>query len=340
MTAGGGGGGGGDGCSISSGGGAGGGGGGGGGSSLGGRFFSSVKAAALEGLKEAQGALDGDDGDDDDDDDSGDDDDDNEGDEEEGDADDDSETKGEGDGGDNEVKNARQAKGGGPRRRRAPVGSGQQGRIQASKNGLKGAPKLTLLRKAAAAAAAAAGGALAAAMEPPQTVVYGKHPWLPSGLTPHQVELRARARELVLEHVLPYAAKWDEQRTLPRRLFAAAGRAGFCAQVAPLLSGGRGWSASDAVAVFEVLGAADLNSAALLAHQNAVTWMVGKSAGPMHKLPLTAALGSGLALGSCAASEPQQEGPHQVDRTACFAVKYKDMRRGARPACYRLAVLL
>ncbi|KXZ48903.1 hypothetical protein GPECTOR_24g192 [Gonium pectorale] len=153
--------------------------------------------------------------------------------------------------------------------------------------------------------------------------VSGKEPWLPHGLSPRQAELRAEALALALRHVLPHSQRWHERRALPRSFLTAAARSGMCGMLAPLLAGGRGWSHADAAAAVEPVGGADLNVAAALAWQNAVTALVGRFAPLALRLPLTAALSSGACVGTLAASEPTAPWG-RPERTASFGVQYKD----------------
>ncbi|KAG2488548.1 hypothetical protein HYH03_012867 [Edaphochlamys debaryana] len=157
----------------------------------------------------------------------------------------------------------------------------------------------------------------------PHPVVHGKDPWLPSGLSPKQIEIRAATREMVTKHVLPYAATWDKTKEFSRRFFREAAKAGLCGALVPKLAGGRGWSHGEAAAAFEVVGGADLGSACLLVQQHCVAWTMGRYAPLPLRLALTRGLTKGWVLGSIAASEPQAR--TDAARTLSFAVEYKDM---------------
>ena len=80
-------------------------------------------------------------------------------------------------------------------------------------------------------------------------------------LTPHQRELRERAREVAVRELRPMAAHWDETEEFPRKTFEAVLDAGLVGLTIPKEYGGQGETLLEGCIVVEELARACLSTA-------------------------------------------------------------------------------
>jgi alkylation response protein AidB-like acyl-CoA dehydrogenase len=95
-------------------------------------------------------------------------------------------------------------------------------------------------------------------------------------LSEDQSAFRDTARGFAQSHMLPHAARWDEEKYFPVEVFRAAAELGLAGIYVDEEHGGAGLTRLDAALIFEELAAADPSTAAFLSIHNMVCWMIGR----------------------------------------------------------------
>lgn len=95
-------------------------------------------------------------------------------------------------------------------------------------------------------------------------------------LSKEQQAIRETARDFARAEFLPHAAKWGEEEIFPVDALRKAASLGFAGIYVREELGGSGLGRLDAVLVFEELAAACPSTAAYLAIQNMVAWLVDR----------------------------------------------------------------
>jgi len=93
-------------------------------------------------------------------------------------------------------------------------------------------------------------------------------------LTDDQVQIRDMVRGFAAEKIAPYAAKWEEERNIPRALLKEAAELGLAAITVRLEHGGSELSRIESVLIFEELSYADPVVASFLSIHNMCAWIV------------------------------------------------------------------
>ena len=93
-------------------------------------------------------------------------------------------------------------------------------------------------------------------------------------LTDDQVQIRDMVRGFAAEKIAPYAAKWEEERNIPRALLKEAAELGLAAITVKQEHGGSELTRIESVLIFEELAYADPVVASFLSIQNMCAWIV------------------------------------------------------------------
>ncbi len=93
-------------------------------------------------------------------------------------------------------------------------------------------------------------------------------------LTEEQVMIRDMARQFSDAELAPYAAQWDEEKSMSRDVLVKAAGLGFAAIYTKAEHGGSEMGRLDAALIFEQLSRGCVSTAAFLSIHNMVTWMV------------------------------------------------------------------
>lgn len=93
-------------------------------------------------------------------------------------------------------------------------------------------------------------------------------------LSDEQRAFQETARSFALEHMLPQAARWDEEQIFPVAALRAAAALGFAGIYVREDVGGSGLKRLDAALIFEELGAACPSTAAYISIHNMASWMI------------------------------------------------------------------
>ena len=123
-------------------------------------------------------------------------------------------------------------------------------------------------------------------------------------LTEDQRAFQDTARAFARDHLLPYAAQWDEGRIFPAEALRAAAALGFAGIYVPEEHGGSGLSRLDAAIIFEELAAADPSTTAFLTIHNMVAGMIARHGNDDQRARLLADILSGARFVSYCLTEP------------------------------------
>jgi len=93
-------------------------------------------------------------------------------------------------------------------------------------------------------------------------------------LTDDQVQIRDMVRGFAAEKIAPYAAKWEEERNIPRALLKEAAELGLAAITVKQEHGGSELTRIESVLIFEELAYADPVVASFLSIHNMCAWIV------------------------------------------------------------------
>jgi len=93
-------------------------------------------------------------------------------------------------------------------------------------------------------------------------------------LTEEQVMIRDMARQFSDAELAPYAAQWDEEKSMSRDVLTKAAELGFASIYTKAEHGGSEMGRLDAALIFEQLSRGCVSTAAFLSIHNMVTWMV------------------------------------------------------------------
>lgn len=93
-------------------------------------------------------------------------------------------------------------------------------------------------------------------------------------LTVEQVMIRDMARQFSDAELAPYAAQWDEEKSMSREVLTKAAELGFASIYTKAEHGGSEMGRLDAALIFEQLSRGCVSTAAFLSIHNMVTWMV------------------------------------------------------------------
>ena len=93
-------------------------------------------------------------------------------------------------------------------------------------------------------------------------------------LTEEQVMIRDMARQFSDAELAPYAAQWDEEKSMSREVLTKAAELGFASIYTKAEHGGSEMGRLDAALIFEQLSRGCVSTAAFLSIHNMVTWMV------------------------------------------------------------------
>lgn len=93
-------------------------------------------------------------------------------------------------------------------------------------------------------------------------------------LTEEQVMIRDMARQFSDAELAPYAAQWDEEKSMSRDVLTKAAELGFASIYTKSEHGGSEMGRLDAALIFEQLSRGCVSTAAFLSIHNMVTWMV------------------------------------------------------------------
>lgn len=91
-----------------------------------------------------------------------------------------------------------------------------------------------------------------------------------------QLEFQGMAREFAGKELLPYAARWDEEKHFPVETLRKAAELGFASIYISEDVGGSGLTRSDAVTIFEALAYGDISTAAYLSIHNMVAGCIDR----------------------------------------------------------------
>lgn len=124
-------------------------------------------------------------------------------------------------------------------------------------------------------------------------------------LNDEQRELQALAREFAGAEIRPYAAAWDEQRTLDPAIFDKLAESGFLGMLVPEEHGGLGFDLPTYLAVLEEIAWGDAAVALAVAiHNGPVAYLLEKHGTDEQKMHWLPRLASGEVMGAFALSEP------------------------------------
>ncbi|MFZ5675745.1 MAG: acyl-CoA dehydrogenase family protein [Pseudomonadota bacterium] len=93
-------------------------------------------------------------------------------------------------------------------------------------------------------------------------------------LTDDQTQIRDMVRAFAAEKIAPYAAQWESEKTIPRRILKEAAELGLAAITVAEENGGSGLSRVESVLIFEELSYADPVVASFLSIHNMCAWMI------------------------------------------------------------------
>ncbi|HTN96853.1 MAG TPA: acyl-CoA dehydrogenase family protein [Nordella sp.] len=93
-------------------------------------------------------------------------------------------------------------------------------------------------------------------------------------LTDDQAQIRDMVRGFAAEKIAPYAAQWESEKAIPRRILKEAADLGLAAITVREESGGSGLSRVESVLIFEELSYADPVVASFLSIHNMCAWMI------------------------------------------------------------------
>jgi alkylation response protein AidB-like acyl-CoA dehydrogenase len=93
-------------------------------------------------------------------------------------------------------------------------------------------------------------------------------------LTADQTAIRDMVRGFAAEKIAPFAAQWDEEKTIPRGVLKEAAGLGLAAITVREDNGGSGLSRVESALIFEELSYADPTLASFLSIQNMCAWMI------------------------------------------------------------------
>jgi alkylation response protein AidB-like acyl-CoA dehydrogenase len=93
-------------------------------------------------------------------------------------------------------------------------------------------------------------------------------------LTADQTAIRDMVRGFAAEKIVPFAAQWDEEKTIPRAVLKEAAALGLAAITVREDHGGSGLSRVEAVLIYEELSYADPTLASFLSIQNMCAWII------------------------------------------------------------------
>jgi alkylation response protein AidB-like acyl-CoA dehydrogenase len=93
-------------------------------------------------------------------------------------------------------------------------------------------------------------------------------------LTADQTAIRDMVRGFAAEKIAPFAAQWDEEKTIPRGVLKEAAGLGLADITVREDNGGSGLSRVESALIFEELSYADPTLASFLSIQNMCAWMI------------------------------------------------------------------
>ena len=93
-------------------------------------------------------------------------------------------------------------------------------------------------------------------------------------LTADQTAIRDMVKGFAAEKIAPFAAQWDEEKTIPREVLKEAAGLGLAAITVKEDHGGSGLSRIESVLIFEELAYADPVVASFLSIHNMCAWMI------------------------------------------------------------------
>ena len=95
-------------------------------------------------------------------------------------------------------------------------------------------------------------------------------------LTEEQILIQDMARSFSESELVPFSAKWDEEKFLDRNVFLKAAELGFMGIYTSEDYGGTALSRLDCALVFEQLAAGDVSHTAMITIHNMATWMIDR----------------------------------------------------------------
>jgi alkylation response protein AidB-like acyl-CoA dehydrogenase len=93
-------------------------------------------------------------------------------------------------------------------------------------------------------------------------------------LNDDQTQIRDMVRGFAAEKIAPFAAQWEDEKTIPRAVLKEAAGLGLGGIVVKEDVGGSGLSRVESVLIFEELSYADPVVASFLSIQNMCAWMI------------------------------------------------------------------
>jgi alkylation response protein AidB-like acyl-CoA dehydrogenase len=93
-------------------------------------------------------------------------------------------------------------------------------------------------------------------------------------LNDDQTQIRDMVRSFAAEKIAPFAAQWEDEKTIPRAVLKAAAGLGLAGIVVKEDMGGSGLSRVESVLIFEELSYADPVVASFLSIHNMCAWMI------------------------------------------------------------------
>jgi len=123
-------------------------------------------------------------------------------------------------------------------------------------------------------------------------------------LTEEQVMIRDMARQFSDVELAPYAAQWEEEKSLSRDVLTKAAELGFASIYTKAEHGGSEMGRLDAALIFEQLSRGCVSTAAFLSIHNMVTWMVDTFGDDALRARFVPKLATMEAIGSYCLTEP------------------------------------
>ncbi|PHS77023.1 MAG: acyl-CoA dehydrogenase [Robiginitomaculum sp.] len=123
-------------------------------------------------------------------------------------------------------------------------------------------------------------------------------------LTEEQVMIRDMARQFSDAELAPYAAQWDEEKSMSRDVLTKAAELGFASIYTSAEHGGSEMGRLDAALIFEQLSRGCVSTAAFLSIHNMVTWMVDTFGDDELRARFVPKLATMEAIGSYCLTEP------------------------------------
>ena len=123
-------------------------------------------------------------------------------------------------------------------------------------------------------------------------------------LTEEQVMIQDMARQFSGAELAPYAAQWDEEKTMSRPTLEKAAALGFGGIYTKAEHGGSEMGRLDAALIFEQLSRSCVSTAAFLSIHNMVTWMVDTFGGDELRAQFVPKLTTMEMIGSYCLTEP------------------------------------